>query len=619
MAITAGNYIIRSALDESIVLLTSGGSKSKGAIITAGALTEEDSRCYWKAAIESSTYNKFYNLETGTKSGYIMGKSIADGKGITQGAFKAATGTWNATLSGNTMEVDGQTVNTYFLTAYSNANLYLTVPDNGGDLYLSTALDDTTPQEFYFEASTYVNPKLTTPTNLTNDDGTHYIISSTGASSTFYPQWNSAKTSTIYEMRSRTRMYDDSGNVGDWGDWSSWSMIQAAKASAGIMRSATTVTAPAVDNSTNMQADIQVETRLTSAKNSGAYNKTGSVTHGASVSGIISKWKSPTLTISSAECTQYGLQIAYSSDYTIAGNLIGFVSVMDGADELVSNYVLTNQDYQGNILIPWDAISVIPDENDTLDITMSITESNGIVSTQSTASVTVTYDSEEGLTFSPTYTATSRLTIEAKISAYDSIECYMQRTDLRGNEVWTAVEEIESADVNYRIFEVIPAFGIAPTIMWIVTHTSGGVTQWGYKKETLGSGYDIESDYVAWNWIDDNKAPHAFLLKYNIKELIKPEDEITLPATKFITTGRDYPIFRYTKSIERELGIEGAILHDEVGAYSTKAVAETLSVANHTVYRLPSGKWYQTALESVSFERERMYDIIQIKQEAESR
>ncbi len=62
MAITAGSYIIRSALNADLVLLTAGGSKSKGARITAGALTETDNRCYWKVAVVSSTYNQIYNL-----------------------------------------------------------------------------------------------------------------------------------------------------------------------------------------------------------------------------------------------------------------------------------------------------------------------------------------------------------------------------------------------------------------------------------------------------------------------------------------------------------------------------------------------------------------------------
>lgn len=615
MAITAGNYIIRSALDENIVLLTSGGSTSKNAAITSGALTEADNRCYWKVAV-TSTYNQIYNLKSGTKTGYIMASSATTGRGITQGAYKAATGRWLATASGNTMTVNGQTVNTYYLTPAADSNLYLTIPGVGGQLYLAALLDDdTSSQEFYFEASTYVNTKLATPTNLTAGGNT-YIISATGNAGTFQPRWNSSSTAVVYEMRSRTRRYDIDGVAEDWGDWSDWTMTQAAKYSAGIMYSQTGVSVPAVDNSTYLQADVQVEVRLTSAKTTSAYNKTGSVTHGAAVSGLIRKWKTPTFSVSNPVCQKDGLKVTYASDYTLAGNMLRFVSVMNGAEELISNYLLTKQDYQGDVLIDWDVMSSIPAENDTLDFTVQIVESNGIVSNTISASLAVSYDSEVGFSFTPVYTLTDRMSIEAAMPAYDSIECYLKRTDMEGKEVWVACDEIAAS--SGRAFEICPAFGSVPTVMWIVSHTSGGNTQWGYKVEQL-TLFEIDTSSCAWNWTDDDDAPQAFVMKYRPEKLIQPEDEITLPATKFVTTGREYPIFRYSKSVSRRLDIEGAIMAAESDAHCTREAAELLATANHAIFRLPNGKWYQIALQSVTFEREKNYDVIKVKQEAETR
>lgn len=616
MAISAGNYIIRSAIDEDYVLLPSGGSKSKGAVITSGALTEADNRCYWKASVVNTSYNRFYNILSGSGNGNIMAATVADGNPITQGSYNVSKGGWLATLSGNTMTVRGVSVNTYYLTAYANSSLYLTVPEGGGELYLSTILTDTSPQEYYFEASTYVDTKIATPSNLTGADGLDYIIRSGSVAVT--PQWNSSSTNTIYEMRYRGRSYDMDGNVGDWDDWSDWSMITASKLSAGIM-SGTPVYTHSVDNTTTLQSDTQIEVRLTNAKNAAAYNKTGSITHGTSVSGIIRQWKAPTLTVSAAQCSQYGLKISYSNTYTLAGNMVRIVSVMDGANELISNYILTNQDYQGDITVPWDYLTQIPAENDSLDITMQIIESNGIVSVTASATVTVTYDSQVGFSFTPVYTLTNRMTIEGKLPAYDEIECYFQTTDINGNNVWKACDEVASANASYRLFEIIPAFGSAPTIMWVVSHDSGGGTQWGYKRETLGSGYVIDSEACAWNWIDDAKVPHAFALKYRVKNIIQPSDAITLPATRFVTTSREYPIFRYGKSISRALDVEGTIVNGETATNCTKADAESLATANHTVYRQPDGKWYQTALTAVSFTREKSYYNVQISQEAETR
>lgn len=614
MAITAGNYIIRSALDEDIVLLTSGGSKSKNAAIAAGALTESDNRCYWKTAVVSTSYNQIYNLNSGTKTGYIMAASASTGKGITQGAYKAATGRWLATASGNTMTVRGQTVNTYYLTPYANANLYATVPENGGNLYLSPILDDTAAQEFYFEASTYVNTKLATPTALTAAGSTTII--NNGSANSFPLRWNSSSTATVYEQRYRTRRYDTDGTPEDWGEWTDWTMTSASKYSAGVMSSGTNITAPAVDNTNYIQADVQAEVRLTSAKTTSAYNRTGSVTHGPAVSGIIRKWKTPTLTLSNAICTRDGLQVSYDSDYTLAGNKLRFASVMDGATELVSNYILTNQDYTGTVLLDWDALAYVPSENATLDFTVQFVESNGIVSTTVSTSLTVSYDSEIGFQFTPTYTLTDRMSIEAALPAYTNIECWLQRKDLEGKDVWVKCDEI-AADTG-RAFEICPAFGEAPTVMWIVTNTSGGNTQWGYKVETL-TAFSLSTLSYVWNWVDDEKVPHAYIMKYRSGNIVQPGDTITLPATKFVTTGREYPIFRYTKSVDRVLDIEGAILNRETDPNATKADAELLAKADHTVYRQPNGKWYQTAVKSVSFTREMSHFNIQIQQEAETR
>ena len=618
MAISAGNYIIRSAMDENTVLLTASGSNKKNASIISGALTETDNRCYWKVAVVATTYNSIYNINSGTKTGYIRAATVGANKPITQGVGTDTKANWTATASGNTMTVNGQTVSTYFLTARTNASLYLTVPEDGGQLYLAEALDDTTAQEFYFEATTYVNKKLATPTALRLLNGDSYLINN-GAATGMTPLWASSSTATIYEQRYRTRMYDSEGFAEDWGDWSAWTMVTASKYTSGTMRSGTSVTGPAVDNSTYTQADIQIEERLTSAKNAAGYNKTGTVTHGAAVSGLIQKWKTPTLTLSSPTCKQYGLGITYSCDYTVAGNLIRVVSVKDGSVELVSNYILTKQDYQGEILIPWDAISVIPASSDSLDITVQLVEANGIVSVTQTSTLTVTYDSEAGMSFTPTYTLTDRMTVKAKISAYDLIECYLQVKDLNGKDVWVPCEEIVSDSASYRYFEIIQPFGASPTVMWVVQHTTGGTTQWGYKQETLGTGYSVSTLYYTWNWIDDDMVPHAFIMKYRAGAIVQPEDASELPASRFLTTGRDYPVYRYSKSIQRKLDIEGAIINGESDTNCTKADAEKLLTANHTVYRQPNGKWYQTALTDVTFTREVLYIGFQISQEAESR
>lgn len=619
MAITAGNYIIRSALNENLVLLTVGGSKSKGARIAAGALTETDNRCYWKVTVVSTTYNQIQNIQAGS-SGNIMASTIAPNQPVTQNAYKIATGAWSAELSGNTMEVNGQTVNTYFLKCYSNNNLYLTAPNNGGDLYLSAILDDTGNQEFYFEATTNFNVKLATPKTLQTDAGTTYVIHS--GTTTFYPQWTAANTNPIYEMRYRSRRYDMDGNLAeDWTDWNGWSMIVAApqlnekKKFSGIMRSQTAITTPAgVDNSSYSRAEIQTQARLTSAKNAGAYNFVN-VTHGTAVSQVINQWCQPNLSISAAIYSPDGLALTYATDYTIAGSTIYINQILDTTTGviLLADYEFTGQDYVGDLYLNCNELYGTPAAGDSIKVTATIIEENGIAKRTIVKNLTVAYDQSWGLTLNPVYTETDRLTIEASVASQPTIQLFLERPLLDGGTRWVECEKVSDDGITAK-FEIIPAYGPAPRLMWVAVASNATWTS----EITAPDEAKIASDCLSWYWVNEQGEPRAAILKYSEK-IFQPDDDIKPPANKFVTTGREYPVFRYSKSVERSLDVKGVVIDDESDTNCTLADFENMATANHCVYRQPDGKWYQVAITGLSFERNGGYTEVSIKQEAETR
>lgn len=620
MAITAANYIIRSALDENLVLLTTGGSKSKGATVTAGALTEADNRCYWKVTVVSSTYNRIQNINAGDKTGNLMAKSIAVNKPVTQNAYKVATGAWSAELSGNQMEVNGQNVNTYYLRCYSNNGLYLTVPDNGGNLYLAALFDDdTTNQEFYFESTTYVNRSLATPKVLQTSAGLNYVINS--GSTSFYPQWTSSSSNKVYELRYRSRRYDMDGNLAeDWTAWTGWSKVIAAaqlnkkKKFTGIMRSQTAVPTPAgVDNSSYSRAEIQVQARLTSAKNSAGYNHT-SITHGAAVSNTINQWCNPSLSITAAVYSPDGLALTYATDYTISGSSIKISKIYDSTTgvTLLENYKFTGQDYTGELYFNCDELYGTPAAGDTIKVTATITAENGVAKRTITSTLTVSYDANWGLTLTPTYTATSRLTVEASVASQPTLQLFLERPLLDGGSRWVECEKF-SDDGTTAKFEIVPPYGAAPNLMWVAVASNA---TWA-NEITAPSGAKVESDYVSWYWVNELGQPRAAILK--VAEQFQPADEIETPANKFITTGREYPVFRYSKSIERTLDITGVIVDGESDTNCTLADFESMATANHCIYRQPDGKWYQVGIKGISFERNIGYVAVTIEQEAETR
>lgn len=619
MAIAAANYLIRSALGEDLVLLTTAGSTNKGARITAGALTETDARCYWHVTIVSSTYNRIQNLKAGTTYGNIMAE-IEPGKPVTQGAYKVATGAWSAISSGNTMTVNGQSVATYFLKAYSDSSLYLTVPDNGGDLYLFEELDDTANQEFYFEPSTYTNTKLATPKELTTNDGLPYVLAS--GTTSFYPQWKSSTTATIYELRYRSRRYDMEGNLAEeWSAWTGWSMVQAAaqlnssKKFNGIMQSTTAISTPAgVDNSTYSRAEIQVQARLTSAKNAAGYNT--SCTHGMAVSQVINQWCNPTLSITAAVYSPNGLALTYATNYTISGSSIYIHSIVDNTTgvTLIEDYEFTGQDYIGDLYLNCDELYSVPAAGDSITVRATIIEENGIAQTTASASLTVSYDTDWGLSLNPTYTLTNRLTVEASVASQDVLQLFMERPLLDGGTIWVECDKISDNGTTAK-FEIAPAYGSAPTLMWVAVAANATWTS----EVNAPSGALVDSDCVSWYWLNDAGEPKAAIMKYRVGDILSPADNITPQVNKLITSGREYPAFRYSKSISRVLDVEGAVLVGESEQYCTLADFEAMATANHCIFRQPDGKWYQVAIKRVTLTRKASYTIVSISQEAETR
>ena len=620
MAISAKNYIIHSALNEELVLLTAGGSKSKGAAITAGSMTDYDNRCYWKVTVVSSIYNRIQNIQAGANNGNLMAQSIAVNRPVTQNAYKVATGAWSAELSGNTMEVNGQTVNTYFLKCYSNNGLYLTVPNNGGNLYLAALFDDETAnQEFYFEETTYVNNGLATPKTLRTTDWVTYVIHSDSTS--FYPQWNSSSSNKIYELRYRSRRYDMEGNLAeDWTNWTGWGMIQATpqlnnkKKYTGLMKSNTAVPTPAgVDNSSYSKADIQVQVRLTSAKNAAGYNHTN-VAHGPAVSQTINQWCTPSLSITAAIYSPDGLALTYATDYTIAGSSITISTILDTTSgvTLLENYKFTGQDYAGDLYFNCDELYGTPAAGDSIKVTATIEEENGIVRRTVTQTLTVSYDANWGLTLNPTYTPTNRLTVEAVVTSYPTIQLFLERPLLDGGSRWVECEKFSDDGVTAK-FEIVPPYGSAPNLMWVAVAANATWTS----EISAPSGVSVESEYLSWYWINEQGEPRAAILKF--AERFKPADDITTPANKFITTGREYPVFRYSKSVERALDVTGVIVDGESDTNCKLADFESMATANHCIYRQPDGKWYQVAIKAISFERNVGFTKVSIKQEAETR
>ena len=646
MAIVAGNYLIRSALDDDLVLLPKEGSKAKKTNIIVGGLNETDNRCYWKVSlvtIGSTSCCKISNILSGTGSGNIS-YNTQNGKNIIiQDAYKADTGAWLVSATGNSISVNGTSIPTYYIKLNSNSSQYVTVSDKHDELYLASKKTDSSSQEFFFELTTYFNNKIPAPTTLTTDNEKYpkYIIHS--GSTTFKPRWKSTKTQPIYELRYRSRCYDMTGTIVNnnendgWTQWTTWTMIVATpkyndkKKFEGTMESNTAITTPDhVDNVTYSRSEMQVQVRLTSAAKESAYTKTGTVTHGPCVSQIISQYCEPTLTITAAVYSPNGLALTYTTNYTVSGSsiLINSIKSSDGT-VLVKKYKFTGQKSTGDLYLNCDELFSIPKPGADLTIIATLTEENNVVSTQGTFELECQYATDHGLSIKPTYYLTDRMTILAKIKAYHIVQCFLYAAQNDGTPRWVECDsvDVETVDNNnqQKYFEIVPAYNEIPILMWVCVDSEGNWSslihypEWPDEDDpTVLIPAVLSSNYYSWHWVDFFE-PKAAILKYQVGEIMKPTDTIKLSGNEFITTGREYPVFHYNRSIKRTLDIEGVILNSEEDERCTKAAFESMASAKHCIYRQPDGKWYQVAIQSISFEREDQYTKISIQQEAETR
>ena len=623
-AISAGNYIIRSALDEELVL-QQGGSKAKNAAVSTSGLTESDNRCYFSVAavtVSGAAMARISSLQAGTSAGNLCVAAVSAGQKLVQGAYKAATGAWDLAEAG-TMTVEGRTLTTYFIRPAGDSSLCLTVPEGGGQPVLAALLDDTARQEFAFEPSTYFNPKLAAPAANTMRTSADVPLVIASGTTTFLPMWTSSSNAVIYEIRHRSRLYDMDGDPGDWTDFTAWEMAvcearkNEKKKFTGAICSLTPIATPAgVNNQDYSQAEIQVQARLTSAKTAAAYSRTGKVTHGPTMAGSVNQYCRPSLTLSAAVYSPDGLALTYATDYTIRGGKLRINCIRSASGAvLIEDYDFTELDNSGEVWLNSDELNSLPVQNETLTVTATLFERDPAVSRTVTVQLTCVFDGDSGMQIDPVYALTDRLTVRASITSYATVELYQAVTQLDGRVRWVAADRI-SDDGQTAVFEFAPPYGERPDLLWVCVDEDGG---WNSSVVQLPAACVVRSKLYSWYWIGADGSPCAAFLRYRAGQIMQPADTITLPATKFTTTGREYPVFRYTKSVSRDLSVEGAILDTEEGAWATREDFERMAVSGHAVYRQPNGRWYQVAVKRLNFVKNRRYCTVAVSQEAETR
>lgn len=387
---------------------------------------------------------------------------------------------------------------------------------------------------------------------------------------------------------------------------------------------------PVVDNNEYMSAKMEIEIRPIQIKS-------GVSTHGISTTTIMDIYKTPTITLSGVLITSDTVEIAYSNiDYVTSDSkaIITIRKTDSNGAVLIENYESTYTESSGTLSIAIsDFKTFSPQIGDTLYVYVKAgaihaqNSSYGIFtatgeSETDTSSGTGEGDSQSGS--GPTAGAdlitnirveeTDRLTYLLHNDAHTNDICYIQVKNLNG-DTHTTICDIYSKGNNEIVFEIPGAFN--DNTYYTLSITSDN--KWCKKNGTITPINTLKTLYYGWYWVDLNGVHQAAILRYQVNDIMKPNDSIDTENTEYITTGRQYPVFRFGKTVKRDLSISGIILNSETTEYYTKAAFDKLATAHHAWFRRPDGMVQEVAIDGVKYNREEQYLKVDISQKAETR
>lgn len=608
-AIPTGTYLIRSALDSNAVIDVSSGSLAMGANVQLYGSNDTNAQIWRIEEYDSTGLCVIYN----TKSGLCLnvdGNISEDGRNVLQWENDGTSACkWLIEPNGTTTR-NGVTVPTYRIHFMTGSGKVIdaaggkTTPKTNVQIWTS---NDSAAQKWDFEPYSMLSESLPVPASISA--GT-----SSGASSgtsipangitSIYPSW--ICDGTDYQCRYRIRSRKTGEDISDFGNWMSvadgttandgWGDIGSANVTTadGTRKYCTAaITVPEI-GSTYDYAEVQVEVR----RYESAYQGTAGLhAHGNSTTQTIKLVYKPTLTISNAYWTPDGLQIPYASDYKRGGNTIKVISIKDSSSEsMCDRFVSMGMPYSGSVTIPFDGIKAVSGTSCTVDMEIITDQYHA----ETTASITIQYDTSHGITVTPSYKLGDGWSVIATVAKHTTDSCYL----------WTG-EEFASCDIEEetdttRVFRIYPPFNQKYSV-FIVSEDSSG---WGTSVDVLDN---MMCHWYVWNWEDE-----CAIIGYGKEDPPSATHNATPDSSKQITTGRKYPTLGFSESKEYDLSVDGAFIDDLV-EYSNRKQFKKLEDAHHAIFRNPDGEWFRTGITGVSFShRYEGYGEVSVKQEAES-
>lgn len=632
-----GTYRVHPIVNKSMVLDVVSASTANGARVDIYGMNDTNAQT-WKIETSSEGRTKIYAATPMASNQKKLVEVSGDDNDITNGSI---VDQWDD-LEGKNVNRDQQwilipessttygndLVPTYEIRNYaaSGTGYELDIRNGQASQGLSLQLwehNGSDAQQFVFEPYAAIDQTLGAPANVclatvTNTHGSHAKdITANNVSGGFYCLWNCTGTTYKARYRYRTRKVGKSG-FSSWSNWFSmdgnnltahsgtgeaWQPNLTVDDTPQKHTPAKLTRVPTVDNITYDCVEVCSSIRRFETE----WSKNDDMpAQGAEIVTYNKLCWTPNVTVSKVTWSPDGLIFSYTSDYKRSGNKIVVSNIYDtnqGTYLMSKSQTFTNCSYTGIITVSQDNLKFVPDENDSLRFTFKLV--TDISQSTNTDTINVVYDTNTGLSISPTYTVSKQGYVEVTVPKHAADNAYLMYYDSRNdlNRKWQVFERSQykwTSGNNWKI-EIYPPLGMAFSIYVFSKDSSDN---WGtdYKEfEPLKL-----NQAFTWNWIDRTLGWSAeAALYHNVSGAPSISDEMSSDKITYNTPGRLRPRYYMENTVARKLSVDGIIYADEKSdyPYATVGALKELEEVHYALFRAYNGVRAWVAVEKVTFDR----------------
>lgn len=580
-----GTYIIRTALDRSVVLDVAGGSAADGANVQIYGENDTNAQ-KWVVKNNSDGTCSIRNASTG-KALDVDVSADRDGKNVQQWSPSSTQQNqkW-VCVQGGSAKSNGVLVPLYVIHSQSSSGRVLDVAD--GSMRAQTNVqvwtaNGTRAQLFEFEPTEYVASNLPIPTGgrlATVAGGFSSSPIVIGQEATVYPSWLCRHDAFSVRYRTRTRGASRSnGDIGQWGEWKSirdgsssnagWGNIRepnvAEPVSSGSSRWATDGIGVSFGAYDRMDVQFEVRSFATS------WGDAGGTAHGNPATFTVVVAKEASLSDVQVAFTPEGLRVGYVSSFKRGGNSLNVA--IEGVADL---HPFSGLGSSGSVTIPIGDMKRVPEEGESLTVTMQITTCDAAMD-YVTKQVSMSYDAGHGTTLSQSV----------------RIDGVFGTLETDATRAWLLVPRGHGdrfVDIDMKSKTFLPPIGVRYRLFLV----KDAGDSWATKMVSMGAvddcGYHITSKDMSHDFAiyagDGGDGGPSFSMKYK-----RDSDTKT-------TTGRERNVVSFGETVAATGSLDGYLVEDSFGGVfeEQKSRFDAMAHDGYAYLRTPLGMWMQIAV-----------------------